>query len=61
MDINASAIGAQLAQARANATLGFVKDNADTQSQIADVVSQAAEGGAAAAASGKGSIVDITV
>jgi hypothetical protein len=61
MDINASAVGAQLAQARANASLGFVKDSAQTDAQIANVVAEAAESGNAAATSGKGSLVDITV
>lgn len=60
MDINASAIAAQTAIARQNAALGFVKNNADTEAAIADVITQAAEQGAAAAG-GRGGIVDISV
>ena len=63
MDVNASAIAAQTAMARSNAALGFVKNNADTEAAIANVLTQAvAEGNAAASASGgRGSIVDISV
>jgi hypothetical protein len=61
MDVNASAIAAQTAIARSNASLGFIKNNADTEAAIADVVSQAADQGAAAASGGRGSIVDISV
>jgi len=60
MDVNASAIAAQAAIARQNTTLSFVKDNANTEAQIANVLTQAAEQGAAASG-GRGSIVDISV
>jgi hypothetical protein len=61
MDISSSAAAVQTAVARTNATQSFIKNNADSQAAIADVVSQAAEQGAAAASGGRGSIVDISV
>ena len=61
MDINSSAIAAQTAQARQNASLGFVKDNASSEAKISQALTESAETGASLASSGKGSIIDITV
>ena len=61
MDVNASVIAAQTSMARQNAALGFIKSNAENQSQIANVVAEAADQGAAAASGGRGSIVNISV
>ncbi len=59
MDINASAIAAQTAIARQNASLGFVKSNATADQQIANLLTSAAEGAQVASSGGRGSIVDI--
>lgn len=60
MDVNASSIAMQTAVARQNAAMGFIKQNIDAQGQMANILTQAAEQGAAAASGGRGNIVDIS-
>ena len=62
MNIASSGVATQIATQKTQFVQSQIKQNAQTEGQIADVISQAAENGAKAAnSSGRGGNIDITV
>ena len=61
MDIASSGVATQLASQKIAFTQGQIKQNAQKDAQIANILTQAVETGKQATATGRGGNIDITV